>query len=172
MFFTVRIDVPLSLKRCIVCSQSLLSFTYVQNQTTRRVNGRMTRCFVKHFAKSLLILSAGAKASVKITRPFHNSLRPSHPTLRPGPLLPTSYVCLPAVRVHVFLSAVSALCCTNRGRLPKVHATRPRLIIILRRIVDPARPGRAQENKASIRNSAGCAAGKTIGAYYVTCDHK
>lgn len=112
------------------------------------------------------------KASVKITRLFHNPLRPSHPTPRPGPLLPTSYVCLPAVCVHVFLSAVSALCCTNHGRLPKVHATRPRLIIILRRIVDPARPGRAQENNASIRNSAGCAPGKTVGAYYGTCDDK
>lgn len=101
------------------------------------------------------------------------STTPSGPaTPTPRPLLPTPSVRLPAARVHVFLSAVSALCCTNRGRLPKVHATRPRLIIILRRIVDPERPGRAQENKASIRNSADCAAGKMVGAYYGTCDNK
>jgi len=85
----------------------------------------------------------GAKASVKITRPLQ-PLWPRHPTPRPGLLLPTPSVCR---RVHVFLSAVSALCCTNCGRLPKVHAMRPRLIIILRRIVDPARPRECRKRR-------------------------
>lgn len=105
------------------------------------------RRFVKRFAKLFLLLATerGAKTTVKITGPFHPSLA-RHPSPR-SRTSPSHTLCPPAdaARVHVFLSAVSALCCTNRGRLPKVHATRPRLIIILRRIVDPVRPAECRK---------------------------
>lgn len=67
------------------------------NQTTSQwtSQGLVARCFVKRFAKLLLIVFTGAKVLVKITRPFHNPLRPSHPTPSTR-TSPSNILCLPA----------------------------------------------------------------------------
>lgn len=189
MSLAVRIDVPLSFKAYRLSSLSiflslsltllLITISYVQNQTTTKSTDESARgderCFVKRFAKSLLPATEhGAKTTVKITGPFF-PLRARHPFLRPR-TSPSHTLCPPAdaACVHVFLSAVSALCCTNRGRLPKVHATRPRLIIILRRIVDPVRPAECRKRRKTkpAYEFGRLQVWKTIGGRYLIRDNK
>lgn len=172
MPFTVRIDVPLSFKAYRL--SLLITIFYVQNQPTasQRTSQRgATRCFVKPFAKSLL----SVRRASTVRRPRLKSPGPSSPLRPPTPhpstrTSPSHTLCPPAdaARVHVFLSAVSALCCTNRGRLPKVHAMRPRLIIILRRIVDPVHPReRRKRRKTKLAYEFGRLRGGDMnGAYF------
>ena len=119
----------------------LIIIFYVQNQPSQWTSQRGAALLSVSQNRSYRCgkRTRRAKALVKITRPFQPPPAPTPPL--PPPFDPDLSFPHPlsAARVHVFLSAVSALCCTNHGRLPKVHATRPRLIIILWRIVDPVR---------------------------------
>lgn len=145
--------------RRIVCPYSLLSFMYKINR--RRVNGqvgaeRRDDVSLKRLAKSLPLAPRGAKASDKITGPFQ-PIPARHPTLRPGPLLPTPSVphaaCRRGPRPRVSICGQCTLL-----HEPRPFTEGPRNATALnnhppedRRPCAPERAQEAQGNKAGIR---------------------
>lgn len=154
MSFTVRIDVPLFKAYRL---SLLITIFYVQNQPTasQRTSQRgAARCFVKRFAKSLLLVrraSTARRLQLKSSGPS-SPLRPRHPTSRPGPLLPTPSVRLPT-RPRVSICGQ----CTVLHE-PRPFTEGPRNATALnnhppedRRPCASERAQEAQENKAGIR---------------------